>query len=490
MTKKSIPWILNEIFLICILSFSLDHGGVSAFTPMRISNLNSHRATRHISALKSQIDESKASSINGKTALEEAERLRQKAKELMDEATKEENILRLSRTQEESKKSKMLDEIFEELTKDLMTPVEEGEVDVTTQSELGRRLVISLEKKQLSSSTMILLVERLYKRLSDAEKRIQKLAPIDEQDSSNNNFNIGDRSNSREFLESEIQMLKFNIDQIINAQTLLDAKQDVKRGLAPQLEARLRELIRADEEEFQRQLAIKVNSNSDQLIGMNGYVSDTLGDMMQENVTIRVNGKEIVGPKVNITSLMEDIIQVPMWVPSSILPFLIVCRKALDPDDLKKIRSEVLGDSHFRVENWDYTKWAAVYRGSFVKNRQTSIFSTKSILDTNRTVQSGTNLENDEIDSAKVFSQIQLRLEQAGLADKIQLFLMEDPEWRPGESRDPEPLPTIIAVSSNVIPEQGAERGKGKKAITVSQTPRHNLGCVYRWNTNFFHVLK
>ena len=248
--------------------------------------------------------------------------------------------------------------------------------------------------------------------------------------------------------------------------------------------------MRADEEEFQRQLAIKVNSNSDQLIGMNGYVSDTLGDMMQENVTIRVNGKEIVGPKVNITSLMEDIIQVPMWVPSSILPFLIVCRKALDPDDLKKIRSEVLGDSNFRVENWDYTKWAAVYRGSFVKNRQTSIFSTKSILDTNRTVQSGTNLENDEIDSAKVFSQIQLRLEQAGLADKIQLFLMEDPEWRPGESRDPEPLPTIISVSSNVIPEQGAERGKGKKAITVSQTPRHNLGCVYRWNTNFFHVLK
>lgn len=478
MTKKSILWILNEIFLICILSFSLNHGGVSAFTPMRISNLNSHRATRHISALKSQIDESKASSINGKTALEEAERLRQKAKELMDEATKEENILRLTRTQEESKKSKMLDEIFEELTKDLMTPVEEGEVDVTTQSELGRRLVISLEKKQLSSSTMILLVERLYKRLSDAEKRIQKLAPIDEQDSSNNNFNIGDRSNSREFLESEIQMLKLNIDQIINAQTLLDAKQDVKRGLAPQLEARLRELMRADEEDFQRQLAIKVNSNSDQLIGMNGYVSDTLGDMMQENVTIRVNGKEIVGPKVNITSLMEDIIQVPMWVPSSILPFLIVCRKTLDPDDLKKIRSEVLGDSNFRVENWDYTKWAAVYRGSFVKNRQTSIFSTKSILDTNRTVQSGSNLENDEIDSAKVFSQIQLRLEQAGLADKIQLFLMEDPEWRPGESRDPEPLPTIIAVSSNVIPEQGAERGKGKKAITVSQSPLHNLGCV------------
>lgn len=477
MTKKSIPWILlNEFFLICILSCFFNHGGVSAFTPMRISNLNSYRATRHISALKLQTDESQASSINGKIALEEAERLRKKAKELMDEAIKEENMLRLTRTQEENRKNKMLDEIYEELTKDLMTPVEEGEIDVTTQSELGRRLVISLEKKQLSSSTMIFLVERLYKRLSDAEK--QKLSPIDEQDPSNNNFNIGDRSNSREFLESEIQMLKFNIDQIINAQSLLDAKQDAKRGLAPQLEARLRELMRADEEEFQRQLAIKVNSNSDQMIGMNGYVSDTLGDMMQENVTIRVNGKEIVGPKVNITSLMEDIIQVPMWVPSSILPFLIVCRKALDPDDLKKIRSEVLGDSNFRVENWDYTKWAAVYRGSFVKNRQTSLFRINSVLDTNRSVQSDTNVENDEIDSAEVFSQIQLRLEQAGLADKIQLFLMEDPEWRPGESRDPEPLPTIIAVSSNVIPEQGTERGKGKKAITVSQNPRHNLECI------------
>jgi hypothetical protein len=75
------------------------------------------------------------------------------------------------------------------------------------------------------------------------------------------------------------------------------------------------------------------------------------------------------------------------------------------------------------------------------------------------------------------FQDIQKRLGEAGLADRIQLFLMEDPEWRPG-SRDPEPLPSILAVSSDVKPEQVSERGKATKFLTVSVV--NSLLCVYQ----------
>ena len=71
-----------------------------------------------------------------------------------------------------------------------------------------------------------------------------------------------------------------------------------------------------------------------------------------------------------------------------------------------------------------------------------------------------------EKQSAAVFREAQERLEQAGLAEEIQLFLMEDPEWRPGD-REPEPLPSILAVSINVIPEQDTERGNANKFATV-----------------------
>lgn len=413
-----------------------------------------------------------------KKELSEVERLRKKAKELMNEAIAAENALRSSKQQADKLKNMQLDEIYNALTSEILTDTDviEGEVDLTSESELNRRLMNKLLEKRLSSTTMMQLIERLHKRSSDTEKRIRSIS-VDS--SRENEFNIGDMTNSREYMETELQMLKWNIDRIMDAQGFLDEKlSDVsargdKRELAPILTAQLRELRRAEEEEYQRSLAAKFNDKVEVNVGMGGFVKETMGD---QNVTIKVDGKEISGPKVNMTRLIDDIVQVPMWVPSSILPFLIVCRKDLDPVDLKRLRSEVLSGSQFRVENSDFTKMAAVYRGSFIEQRRAALYGTASIPSTKATSAGETNDTNEESQSEVVFQDIQDRLKVSGLADRIQLFLMEDPEWRPGD-RDPEPLTSILAVSNEVVPEQGSERGNQNIFFAVSINERLLNDC-------------
>jgi hypothetical protein len=414
-----------------------------------------------------------------KKELSEVERLRKKAKELMNEAIAAENALRSSKQQADKLKNMQLDEIYNALTSEILTDTDvnlEGEVDLTSESELNRRLMNKLLEKRLSSTTMMQLIERLHKRSSDTEKRIRSIS-VDS--SRENEFNIGDMTNSREYMETELQMLKWNIDRIMDAQGFLDEKlSDVsargdKRELAPILTAQLRELRRAEEEEYQRSLAAKFNDKVEVNVGMGGFVKETMGD---QNVTIKVDGKEISGPKVNMTRLIDDIVQVPMWVPSSILPFLIVCRKDLDPVDLKRLRSEVLSGSQFRVENSDFTKMAAVYRGSFIEQRRAALYGTASIPSTKATSAGETNDTNEESQSEVVFQDIQDRLKVSGLADRIQVFLMEDPEWRPGD-RDPEPLTSILAVSNEVVPEQGSERGNQNIFFAVSINERLLNDC-------------
>jgi len=413
-----------------------------------------------------------------KKELSEVERLRKKAKELMNEAIAAENALRSSKQQADKLKNMQLDEIYNALTSEILTDTDviEGEVDLTSESELNRRLMNKLLEKRLSSTTMMQLIERLHKRSSDTEKRIRSIS-VDS--SRENEFNIGDMTNSREYMETELQMLKWNIDRIMDAQGFLDEKlSDVsargdKRELAPILTAQLRELRRAEEEEYQRSLAAKFNDKVEVNVGMGGFVKETMGD---QNVTIKVDGKKISGPKVNMTRLIDDIVQVPMWVPSSILPFLIVCRKDLDPVDLKRLRSEVLSGSQFRVENSDFTKMAAVYRGSFIEQRRAALYGTASIPSTKATSAGETNDTNEESQSEVVFQDIQDRLKVSGLADRIQLFLMEDPEWRPGD-RDPEPLTSILAVSNEVVPEQGSERGNQNIFFAVSINERLLNDC-------------
>ena len=444
----------------------------SAWGTIECFNTNFHRSAilRHKISAPNTIRTRLSTRMQGTSdAILEAERLRQKAKELMEEANTAEIALRSSKRQAVEIKRTQLDEIYNDLTSGFLVEGE-GAIDLTSEKDIHRRVADKLKKRRLSSTTMIQMIERLYERLLDAERRIKNStigANTSTGTGTDTPFNIGDLSNSMEFNEGELRNLQLWIERIIVAQSLVDVDSGdaasfradgTNRGLAPILEARIRELRRAEEEIYQRNLARTLNKIEQLNVG--SFVTQTLGE---QNVTIKIDGKEVTGPQLNITRLMEDMTRTPMWVPPSILPFLIVCRKELDPDDLKKIRSEVLGGSQFGVVNWDFTRIAAVYRGTFVNKQRAALYGTSSITASDSSDQE----EGQEKQSEIVFREVQKRLEQAGLADKIQLFLMEDPEWRPGD-RDPEPLPSILAVSSEVIPEQGSERGQSQTLIAVS----------------------
>lgn len=412
--------------------------------------------------------------------LERAKELKKKAQELLQEANRAELELRTSKKQEVDTKNKYLDKIFDEISS---TVKSKNSTDATfvpifndeEESEMILELVGVLRRKHLAASTMLSLVDRIFERETIAnEKVLSTLTSTSVKD-----FAIGDVTNSVEYNQAELSKLEGWVDRLIQAQSILDKDTEENRftcdklGLAPSLETRIRQLKRKEEENYQRKLAEKMNAGStnEQFDGMSQFVSQTMGLDDDKNVTIKVNGKDIGGSKIDINQLMKDLVRIPMWVPSSILPFVITCRKELDIDDLKTIKTDVLQSDQVRIISWDSMKFGAIYRLSLLSKRQSLAISALSgQAPGSSAMNDGVNRVSDDIELRNlksIFQEMNQRLTKAGLSNKIQLFLLEDPEWRPGQTREPEPLPVILAVSNEVVPEQGKERGKAKKFFTV-----------------------
>lgn len=416
--------------------------------------------------------------------LQKAKELKRKAQELLQEANRAELELRSSKKQELDTKNKYLDKIFDEIVASVRYPTSANLTDTTfvpifqdeEESEMIMDLVDALRRKPLTASTMLNLIDRIFERETIANERV--LSTLTKTNAEG--FVIGDVTNSVEYNQAELSRLEGWIDRLIKAQSILDKDTQEhrytreKRGLAPSLEARIRQLRRKEEETYQRNLAEKLNGGSktnEQVDDMPRLVSQTMGLDGERNVTIKIDGKEVTGSKIDVTQLMKDLVRIPMWVPSSILPFVVTCRTELDIDDLKKIKTDILPSSRVRVISWDSMKFGAIYRLNIMTKRQSvalSALSGQAITSSKNNdgvtgVSRGDELKNLE----SIFQEMNNRLSKAGLSHKIQLFLLEDPEWKPGQTREPEPLPVILAVSSGVLPEQGRERGKAKKIFTV-----------------------
>jgi hypothetical protein len=139
-----------------------------------------------------------------------------------------------------------------------------------------------------------------------------------------------------------------------------------------------------------------------------------------------------------------------MWIPSSLLPFLLISKSNLDSEDFKKLRDQVLTGTSFYCTSSESIPSAAIFRG----NIRTPLGVVNATMDRNQT--------------AVIFQDIQNRLSSAGLSDRIQLFLWNDPEWRPGrDAREPAPKPVILALPSTVVPEQSSKRGKASLVLKV-----------------------
>lgn len=493
------------------------------FLESKVSSSTSTNIQTSPSQSSSSPNQSKQKQLDKNQILyEEAQKLREKAKQLYQEATVEEEKLLIAKTIQKKEWNAKLDDLIDELNL-LKHQFDDHDVQdaqnisttIRENNEIPFNQVIEfIHKKGLSTTKLINLVERIHEREMNAKRKFMDgINPVNSDAASKSNiiqektslssFNIGDMTMSKEYNQNELLLLHGLIDCIINAQTIIDGE-DSKLSSSPssRIIARNKELKRVEDALYQRQLANKINqgllsnkekpdekdsslSNDDSksMYLMQDYMSKTLGDgdsdeLKGQNVTIKIDGKRITASKFNITNLLADIADTPLWVPSSLLPYVIIAQEKLDHYDLKKIKSDVLMGSQFQCTSWDSCRFAAIYRGDLLdKNRASSVNLLSgvnkklSISSSITTVASNNNVitEAEESLSSRVFHDIQNRLIQVGLSDKIQLFMMEDPLWRPGQdSRQLEPQPVIIAVSSKVLPDQGTNRGKAAILLTVS----------------------
>ena len=371
-------------------------------------------------------------------------------------------------------------------------------------------------KKGLTATKLINIIERIHEREMNA-KRIF-MDNIDGLNSTNNSsrnpatssFTIGDVTNSKDYNQNELIILQGWIDNLIHAQTMIDTEEEQKSAngekkrntpsASVRMKARNKQLKKEEDELYQRQLANKVNqglasfpnsgrgevtttTTSSSSTDIQGYMKNTLNEedennAMEQNVTIKIDGRRVTSSRFNITNILADIAETPMWVPATLLPYLVIAQDELSTEDLKKIKSNVLFGSQFQCTSWDSTRIAAIYRGNLMEEKRASSVNALSgvVGISNKINNKFKRRKGDDKDdkdeqslSTIVFHDIQQRMVQEGLADKIQLFIMEDPEWRPGQDpRQLEPQPVIIAVSSAVAPDQGDNRGKAATLLIVS----------------------
>lgn len=395
--------------------------------------------SRHVLVLsvgaqeKTQEDRSQSSiqndTKNRTTAELEAEELKRRAKELMAEARSMELELGDTRTDTSKRRKKETDTLIEQLFAGNATSVQVSE---------------TLVGERWSPDQLTLVIERLH------EKQVQALG---RNSGSSPGFQIGDTSNKAEPDEEEWNRLNAQIEALIEAASILDdqttANVNVNQRwtgrVASSLRSRLKELRRANELEFERKVAATVNAAVSSNVSVQEYMSGTLG------TTVIIEGQDKNGKSLNISLIMEKVAMVPMWIPSSLLPFLVVSRTKIESEDIKIIRDDVLARTNFYVTSTDSIPGAAIFRG----NVRTPLGVVNTTLERNQT--------------AVVFEDIQNRLETAGLSNRIQLFFWNDPEWRPGkDSRELTPKPVVLALPTEVVPEQSSEEGYAALALKVS----------------------
>lgn len=96
-----------------------------------------------------------------------------------------------------------------------------------------------------------------------------------------------------------------------------------------------------------------------------------------------------------------------------------------------------------------------------------------------------------------MFEEIRELMEKEGLSQRIQLFLLEDPEWRPDkDAREKRPKPVILAIPNAVKPDESEVKQslasiilrQAVVALALSTTFTYSVSC-YALNPTFFDAI-
>ena len=203
---------------------------------------------------------------------------------------------------------------------------------------------------------------------------------------------------------------------------------------------------------------------------LNRYIAQTMNRGFNNvNTTTNIPGAGTTilggpGSGINSTVFVQQVTMIPMWVPSSFLPFLISSKRQsssiISKDQVEAMQNDILFGSRFYVTSYDSVPIAVVFRGNV------------------RTPKGLVNETDDRLQTAVVFEEIQQRLEKddSDLSDKIQLFMMADPEWRPNrDEREPQPKPVILALSKSVTPDVEEDMSDSKTVLSKTKKAASQL---------------
>ena len=260
------------------------------------------------------------------------------------------------------------------------------------------------------------------------------------------------------------------------------------------IQTRLKELRKIQELNRNRRLAAIEMKKVDFTNSRGGGGTVSIEDFIQQsilglkkgivdnsNITRSFN---MSGNMINITQITttsETTSIVPLWVPSTFLPYILSSNvSTVGPDEVNAIKNRVLMGSRFYMTSSEYVPGAAIFRG----NIRPSLAAVNMDDKTNnpQRISSANN------STAVVFQEIQNRLKNAGLGDKVQLFLMSDPDFRPqSEGKRPaivaatedEAKPVILALSKALSPDESLMKKSWLSRIgKVCRDSNYSLFCV------------
>jgi hypothetical protein len=303
----------------------------------------------------------------------------------------------------------------------------------------------------------------------------------------------GNNTSTGSWNVTEAQKLRFCINDLIFASQQLDeAKTTEQPGrLSNALQSRWSEIRRADELNFHRNLAATVHDAMQIADANRTSIEDYIRQTWNSTGALLSKPNATTSGSVNVTQMMNPSATTPLWIPTSLLSYVLTCPDRVTSDDIRTMREKVLG-SDFFCTSLEKIPNAVIFRGNVNVLR---IASTKSAI---RSAMAASNdkketgrlstltriaiqakgcwieMKNNararkerRIASRWVFSKLQLQMRSTGLAERLQLFFLPDPEWRPS-ARDAEPPPVIIALPRSAQPGASNRSRINVKGLKVS----------------------
>jgi hypothetical protein len=358
---------------------------------------------------------------------------------------------------------------------------------VPTASTLALRLQ---ENNFVSPSKLMRICERLHER-----ETTMMLGPegfLSRSNTDGGGFVLGDYdNNSLERKKEESEKITGMLDRILEAVQFIDEERDVMIELGSQLRVRINDLRQNRDETIRRKVDNLVNNSAS-----NNNKGMELTDLVRNSLDAAIDKDEGRNDedRQRRERIMKRMIETPSWLPPSIAPFAATSPVEISVNDWKMIKSDILKGSNFICTSFDFIEVAAIYRGSISR-------------------ASGNN-ENDKKCAAveATFEDLLERVENhPNLSKKIQLFLVEDFEWRGldmGNSMrygssdigrrlaiEDGPPPVIIALAKEVIPEQESERSLPTKFLasfsalaTIFTTLAYAVSS-FALNASFFNAV-